>query len=184
CPVEPGLSSPVQAPQRLSGRLRARILRLRRGIPQCLRSKPWAAEASFHTPFAPVARIAPDSGAVARQAPLEVGRFKRRRRGTDLPIPARSWRAGTCLEPRSLRGRSQPGCGIATLIVYAVRMFDAFWPVEPLRAGKPSKIRPRAATFSLRLFLPRRLLAAVQRLARCAAEFGGQLCGLCRRQLV
>src|SRR5690606_36781401 len=67
-------------------------------------------------------------------------------------------------DARSLRGRSRPGCGIAALIVYAVRMFDAFWPVEPLRAGKPSKIRTRAATFSLRLLLPRRLLGA------CAAE--------------
>src|SRR5690606_6734259 len=58
--------------------------------------------------------------------------------------------------PRSLRGRSQPGCKRAC----AVRISATFWPVEPLLAGKSSKIRPRAVTFSPRSFLPRRLLGA------------------------
>ena len=67
CPVEPGLSSPVQAPQRLSGRLRVRILRLHRRIPQDLPRDPWARihfpTSVLHIPCAPETRMALAPGA-------------------------------------------------------------------------------------------------------------------------
>src|SRR5690606_17803943 len=60
----------------------------------------------------------------------------------------------------SLRGSSQPACFMLILGACAVRISAAFWPVEPLQAGKSSEVHPRKFTLSPRWFLPRRLLAA------------------------
>jgi hypothetical protein len=58
---------------------------------------------------------------------------------------------------RSLRGRKYPYCKNATAVHYSV----LFRCVVPTMRLKRTENCPRCATFSLRVFLPRRLLARI-----------------------
>ena len=60
------------------------------------------------------------------------------------------------MRARSLRGRMHPYCKSATVVHFSV----LFRCVVPTMRLKRTESRPRRATFSLRVFLPRRLLAA------------------------
>ena len=70
------------------------------------------------------------------------------------------------LSPRSLRGRKYPYCKSATAVHFSV----LFRCVVPTMRLKRTENCPRRATFSLRVFLPRRLLARISHQAAKHAD--------------